>query len=87
MARTARAGIDHELMRNLVLSSEVSHEWNDYPGIALAEETTIAAIEGEYWFNRHAALVAGFEHETQTTNDGTGTVRENVVSLGVKLRN
>ncbi|NND49936.1 MAG: outer membrane beta-barrel protein [Rhizobiales bacterium] len=87
VTRTVSVGVDHELTRNLVFSSLLSHEWNAYPGITLAEQTTNVSVDGEYWLNRHAALVGTYEHERQTTNDGTGTVSENVVSLGVRVRN
>ena len=86
VARTVSAGIDHELRRNLVVSSNVSHEWTDYPGAPLQEETTTVSIAGEWWVTRMAALVAGYEHERQTTNDGSGTITENIVSLGMKMR-
>jgi hypothetical protein len=86
VARTVSAGIDHELRRNLVVSSNVSHEWTDYPGAPLQEETTTVSIAGEWWVTRVAALVAGYEHERQTTNDGSGTISENIVSLGMKVR-
>lgn len=86
VSRTVTAGIDHELLRNLVIKAEGSFEWVDYPGIPLHEETVTASLGGEYWLTRNAALTMGFEHETQITHDGTGNVVEDVVAVGLRLR-
>jgi hypothetical protein len=86
VARRLSAGIDHEVRRDLVVRTALSHEWMGYPGATLEEETTIASLDGELWVSREAAILAGYAHERQTTNDGTGTVVENVYALGFRLQ-
>lgn len=86
VSRSVGARIDHELLRNLVIGGGGSFERTEFRGITLEEDTILADVGAEYWLSRSLAIVARYEHETQTTNDDQGAVVENVVTVGLRLR-
>jgi hypothetical protein len=80
--------VDHELLRNLILSAEVSRGKREYDTVDRQDDYTRAALGADYVLNRHAALHLRFEH---FDNDSSGTMayhdsNVNVGTLGVSLR-
>jgi hypothetical protein len=88
VSRTARAGFDHELLRNLIVSGQASVNRTEYRGIDLAEETVAAGIGAEYWLSRWVAVLARYAHSTETsTAAGAAAVVENLTTVGLRVRN
>lgn len=57
------AGVDHELLRNLVLSASVSGRYFQFVGADREDLGLLFRLGGVYMINRHFGLRAGFEHE------------------------
>ncbi|ONG58957.1 hypothetical protein BKE38_01165 [Pseudoroseomonas deserti] len=58
----ARVRVDHELLRNVILSGEVRGERRKYPQEGGTVSDGIALVEGRYLINRNLALVATYQH-------------------------
>lgn len=56
-------GVDHELLRNFVLSAGVGGRVLDFEGVDRDDYGLLFRLGGVYMLNRHFGLEAGFEHE------------------------
>jgi hypothetical protein len=52
--------VDHELMRNVILSGKLSYANDDYQGISLTYNYITAGLEGKYLINRNFYLGLGY---------------------------
>jgi hypothetical protein len=64
--------LDHELLRNLILTGRVGYEDDAYQGVSRDDHTTNAYIGGRYMLNRLVGLTVGY---TYVKNDSTGAAR------------
>lgn len=62
-------GIDHELLRNLVLSGRVSYENDAYADIARNDDVLKGMVSGRYLINNNLHLDAGWEFTERTSSD------------------
>jgi hypothetical protein len=59
-------GIDHELLRNLILSGDISYENDDYKGASRTDEYYGGAVGMSYLLNRYLAL--GLDYKVTNRN-------------------
>lgn len=64
--------VDHELLRNLILSASVKYANDDYNGIDRKDDRTEFALGGNYLVNRNLGLTLRYYH-TKQSSDGTGS--------------
>jgi hypothetical protein len=50
------ASVDHELLRNVILSANGSYQINDYKGVSRTDDLIRAGAGGKYLINRYASL-------------------------------
>lgn len=88
LVRRASIGVDHELLRHFIISGDLGIETESLTGTREQTDRVTAALQGEYFLSREAAIVARASHDVERPNAaaGGGDVIENVVSVGVRLR-
>lgn len=64
----AQIGLDHELLRNVILSGRLSYENDDYLEVTRTDDVLHAALSGRYLIDNHFHLNAGWEY---TNRDST----------------
>jgi hypothetical protein len=80
------AAVDHELLRNLILSGRAGVSLQDYEGIARDDELAAFAISGKYLLNRNLYLSLGYEY-TQRESDAAGADYDrNVVMVRARVQ-
>jgi hypothetical protein len=82
------AGVDHELLRNLILSAGIQRGTRDYKTIDRSDDFTYAALGARYILNRRVALSANYRHDA-VDSSGVNRYRNydvNTFSLGLSLR-
>lgn len=72
VASGANIQVDHELLRNLILTGRFGYEDDAYQGVARDDHTTNAYVGGRYMLNRLVGVTLGY---TYVKNDSTGAAR------------
>jgi hypothetical protein len=88
-AQTAGAlSVDHELLRNVLVSARISYETDDFTGIQRHDGRASASISGTYLLNRYMGLHLGYSllDETSTGAARISDYDVNVVSLSLVLQ-
>jgi len=62
VSSAASARIDHELLRNLILSAELTYSDDDYEGIDRNDERTGAGLEATWMINRSVGLSPYYQY-------------------------
>jgi hypothetical protein len=62
------ASVDHELMRNILLSASGSYQINDYKGIDRNDDLIRAGAGGKYLINRYAAIGLAYNFLNRNSN-------------------
>ncbi len=65
---TAKLGVDHELLRNMLVGGEVSYNLNDFEGISREDSTYDFQAYVRYFMQRNVHLSARYEHERRASN-------------------
>jgi hypothetical protein len=82
------AHVDHELLRNVILSAGIEKGKRDYQVIDRNDDYTSGQISAEYILNRRVALSARYQHDS-VDSSGANRYRNfdvNTFSLGLSLR-
>ncbi len=80
------ASVDHELLRNVILSAQAEISFQDYEGITREDEIATIGISGKYLLSRNFYISLGYEY-TQRESDVAGSDYDNnVVMLRVKAQ-
>ena len=83
-----RVGVDHELLRNLILSLSWSNVNDDFRGIDRVDKVDSAEFTARYMMNRRVEIAIGFEHTNRATTpdalDGFSFSR-NIFSLTAEV--
>jgi len=80
--------VDHELLRNVILSAGIRAGQRDYEVLDREDEFTSAEIGAEYLVNRRVALRGAYRYD-EVRSDGVNRYRDydvNVLSLELSLR-
>lgn len=64
--------VDHELLRNLILSASIKYANDDYNGIDREDDRTEFALGGNYLVNRNLGFTLRYYH-TKQSSDGTSS--------------
>lgn len=68
LSRRASFGIDHELFRNVILSSRISYTNNDYEGVAREDKIWATRAGLRYLLNRHFEVDFAYHYSDRDTN-------------------
>lgn len=82
------ARVDHELMRNVILTGGVRAGQREYDIIDREDEFVSADVGADYILNRRVALRARYQHD-EVDSSGAASYRDyevNTLSLGLSLR-
>jgi len=60
--------VDHELLRNLILTGRVAYEDDSYRGIVRDDHTTSAYVGARYLINRTVGVTVGYTYMDQTSS-------------------
>jgi len=80
--------IDHELLRNVIVSARVSYETDDFTGVKRNDGRANFSVSGTYLLNRHASIHLGYS-SLDLTSIGAERINDydvNVVSLSLVLQ-
>jgi hypothetical protein len=77
--------IDHEFMRNVILSGQVSYANDDYDGIDRTDERVGASATATYLINRHLGASLAVSHYEQDSSGADGGVSFDINKLMVSL--
>lgn len=84
--RQAAFGVQHELLRNVIIGGELRGAHVKAIGSATRETAFSASLTGEYRINRNAALNATLARNQRFSNQAGGDYVENTARLGLNLR-
>ena len=82
----ASAEVQHELLRNLILTGRLSFTRDDFQGIDRTDHTYRARVGARYLLNRNLSLDAGYEFATRDSDVNGGDYDRHLVRLGVTAR-
>jgi hypothetical protein len=88
IATSTSLGVDHELLRNLILSAEYKHFSYDFSGIDRSDAGDTLTLSGRYYMNRRVSLDAAIRHEKYNSS-GSQSFRDytsNWLRLGLTWR-
>ena len=77
--------IDHELLRNVILTAGVRQAQRDYTGVARTDDTTSGDIGADYLVNRRVRLHAGYSFDHNSSNIPGEDFDVNRFSVGVSF--
>ena len=80
--------VDHELLRNVILSGRAGYETDAFTGEPRTDYRTTASIRGTYLLNRHLGLTAtySFLNEYSSGLARIPSYRQNVVSISLVVQ-
>ena len=83
--------VDHELLRNVILSANGSYGQDDYRGVSRHDKRYIAGVGGTYLFNRNLGVTLGYSYFKQESSGtdvsvATGNFNINKVALTLSLQ-
>ena len=76
-------GVDHELLRNLILSAGGGFRYDDFEGISREDKFYSGTVGAEYLLNRYLSLGARYLYERRNSNVSGGDYSRNTVSVSV----
>lgn len=76
-----RAGVDHELLRNVILSANAEYENNDYEGISRDDDIISVGGGGDYLLNRHVRLRLNYTYQTRDSSVSGADYDTNTIFL------
>lgn len=79
-------GVDHELLRNVLIGAEVAYIRDDFDGISRTDNTFEAGASASYLINRNVSIDAGYRYTDRRSDVDTEEFTRNVVRLGVTGR-
>ncbi|MBL4576028.1 MAG: outer membrane beta-barrel protein [Opitutaceae bacterium] len=79
-------GVDHELLRNVILSADGSFTNNSFEGIAREDDVVSFAVAAEYLINRNMSLKARYSYEERDSNVAGRDYDRNRIGLILRLQ-
>lgn len=82
------AQVDHELLRNVLLTGQIAYGKDEYEGIARNDKRLNAGIGATYLLNRHVGLSVNYSYLDQKSDaaGGIGDYKVNKIGAGVTLQ-
>ncbi|WP_316977178.1 outer membrane beta-barrel protein [Shumkonia mesophila] len=81
LSTQVRVGVDHELLRNVILSADAAYENNDYEGISREDDIISFGGGGDYLLNRYVRLRLRYTYETRDSTAAGSDYDTNTVFL------
>lgn len=72
LSANATARVDHELLRNVILTGQVGYGDDKYTGITREDHRTYAGLGGTYLLNRNVGVTLQYDYDKQKTVRGFG---------------
>lgn len=72
LSTDVRARVDHELLRNVILTAQVGYGKDEYTGIVREDRRTTAGLGASYLINRTLGLSGTYNYSEQETRRGVG---------------
>lgn len=79
------AQIDHELLRNVVVSANAGYGNDDYRGIDRKDKRLVAGVSATYLLNRSVGVTVGYNHFKENSTGLSGSGRFTVDKVGATL--
>jgi hypothetical protein len=79
-------GVEHELLRNVILAANVGYTRDDFEGIDRTDNTVSAGGGVTYLINRNFSINAGYNYTTRSSDDNEEEFDRNLVRIGVTGR-
>lgn len=76
-------GVDHELLRNLILNADAKYYESDYQGINRTDDKYTYSVGADYKLNRNLYGGVKLTHETRNSNDAVNEYDQNVIMVKV----
>ena len=86
LATVLDLGVDHELLRNLILSANLRLTTNDYEGIAREDDLLSFGFGGTYLGSRNLHADFGYRRESRDSTEGGVDYDNDVVYLNLRLQ-
>eukprot|EP00439_Symbiodinium_sp_Y106_P088264 s1_g800.t1 len=86
LAQYVDVTVDHELLRNVIVSTGASFENNDYEGIARNEDIFGFDFGAEYLINRNMSLKAGYSYEERDSDVAGRDYDRNRFGVALRLQ-
>jgi hypothetical protein len=86
LSSNVSASVDHELLRNVILSAQASYGDDKYKGLVREDKRTTVGVSGTYLLNHNVGLTASYNHFDQDSNIATAKFKVDKVSLGITLQ-
>lgn len=80
------AGVDHELLRQVILNAEFRYVANDFRGIAREDDVYRLRLGATYTLNRNLFVEGGYSYETRESNVRAREFDNNVVLVRIGAR-
>lgn len=80
------ARVDHELLRNVILTASVRAGEREYEGVARDDEYTSIELGGDYLLNRRVAIRARYQHDDVDSTVPARNFDVDAVTVGLSLR-
>jgi hypothetical protein len=77
--------VEHELLRNVLLDSEIRYVQDEFEGIDRFDDTWSLELGADYLLNRYARLSLGYIHVRRQSDDPTAEFSKNVVFVSSRL--
>lgn len=84
LAQSVGLGLDHELLRNVIISGDVGYENDDFKGISRKDDIYSGALGVKYLLNPNFALGLEYRIIDRSSNIGTNDYTRNVVGLTLR---
>ncbi|MBP2302309.1 outer membrane beta-barrel protein [Azospirillum picis] len=76
-------GVDHELLRTLVLNGRMQYRMDDFNGENRNDKVYTASVGGTYQMNRYLFLTGGYTYEKRNSNLNAADYSDNLIYLRV----
>jgi len=80
----ARIDWDHELRRNLMLTTEAGYDYDDYQGVDRDDNVYVVGGGLKYLVNNHFNLYANYDYVDRQSNIDVDSYKQNRFLVGVK---
>jgi hypothetical protein len=83
---TVKASVDHELLRNLILSGNIGVSKDEYEGLTREDDTIRAGLAGKYMMNRNLYFTLQYDYATKDSNAANSDYDRNTLFLRVRAQ-
>lgn len=86
LSQYVELGVDHELLRNVIVSAGGSFTNNDFEGIARDDDVITLDVGAEYLINRNMSLDVGYSYDERDSSVASRDYERNRVGLTVRFQ-